>query len=121
MIACLAIILNYSYLQPLLYFVFFDSFCLASLFRSRLLFNSAILLSATLVRATPARLKCAVRRTVKVVRRHARECTMKKLYMHINIYIGFSLNTTYMLARFALSLKLRVDHAYFQNIFSSGI
>ena len=37
-----------------------------------------ILLSVALVRATPAYVKCAVRRAVKVIRRHARERTIEK-------------------------------------------
>ena len=50
----------------------------------------AILLSAALVRAraTPARVKCAVRQAVKVIRRRARERTIEKTihtYIHINI------------------------------------
>ena len=39
-------------------------------------------LSAALVRATPARVKCAVCRTVKVICRRARECTIEKKTIH---------------------------------------
>ena len=94
MIACLAIILNYS-LAPTLLFCFSDSFYLASLCHSRLLFNLfpfllwcvAILLSAALARATPAHVKCAVRRAVKVICRRARERTIEKTILtHKYIY-----------------------------------
>ena len=49
----------------------------------------AIPLSAGLVRDTPTRVKCVVRRAVKVIRRRACERTIEKLtYIHINIYIA---------------------------------
>ena len=40
-------------------------------------------------------MKCAVRHAVKVICRRARERTIEKLYIHINIYHGFPLDTTY--------------------------
>ena len=51
--------------------------------------------SAVLVK-TPAREKCAVRRAVKGIRRHAHESTIEKsIHTYINIYRELPLNTTY--------------------------
>ena len=47
---------------------------------------SAILLSGALVRATPARMKCVVHRTVKVIRRHASACIIGEKTYIIYIY-----------------------------------
>ena len=97
MIACLAI-LKYSYLQP--FFCISDSFCLASLSRSRLLFTLipfllwcvyAILLFVVLVGATTTHVKCAIRHAVKVIRRLAHEHAIEKTihtYVLLNIYIA---------------------------------
>ena len=75
----------------------------------------AILLSTVLVWATPdevlsASVKCADRRTVKKIHRHAREHTIEKnytyihTYIHINIYIADFHSTQLMVARLLRSL-----------------
>ena len=72
MIACLAIILPLILL--LLFFCIPDSFCLASLSRSRLLLIGflffygvcTIILSMALLSTSPSHVKCAVRHAVKV-------------------------------------------------------
>ena len=84
LITFLAIILKYFYLQPLPFFFISDSFRLASLSRSRLLFNRFTFLprcmynttARSINRATPARVKCAIRCAVRVILRRARECTI---------------------------------------------
>ena len=100
MIACLAI-----FLPPTLLFCISDSFHLASLSRSRLLFIRFIFLpqcacntkmSTILTGLLPAHMKCAVRRAVNVILRRARERTIDiTVHTHKYIYRRFPLNTTY--------------------------
>ena len=82
----------------------------------------AILLSAALVKATPARVKCAVRRAVKVIHRRAREHAKEKTihtYIHVNIHIA-DFHYLLMLTRFTLSLiTLYIDEWRTTILFAS--
>ena len=81
------------FLPPTLPFfnIISDSFCLASLSRSRLPFLLRSVCNTTLHSVSQgysAGVKCAVRRTVKVIPRSACERTIEKLCMHCILRIS---------------------------------